>query len=233
MRKGVFTIMAMITLLMLSYLPLTANAHTPSTLASILTEDGPIPGNVTESTDFFEGDTIWFLMKDDGENVTMRVSVDINGDGLFNQTDDVFSNWMNYSCELNQNGTETLDENCTVEFKHLFPANNSTGTYYYQVERRVDDNYTNSWINTIYVGVDVHIEEGLPGIGDCFGAGCEDKVQEQSKSESDSSELDLIKVLILISAMGVVGLSISIIRENRDPDNGNTQQKNWELYSEE
>ena len=94
------------------------SAHTPSTLTSILSSDGPKPENITQSTDFFEGDEVWFLMKDDGENVTMRVSIDIDRDGVFNQSNDVFSTWLNHSCELNENGTEKVDENCTVDFKY-------------------------------------------------------------------------------------------------------------------
>jgi hypothetical protein len=154
-------------------------------------------------------------MGDSGENVTMRVSIDIDGDGTFNQSNDIFSNWLNYSCELNENGTATLDENCSKSFTYQFSENNSEGIYYYQVERRVGLNHTNTWLNTIYVGIDVHSEDGVVGIGDCFGAGC-DEVESQSNSDSNEFELDLVKILILISAIGVIGLSVSIIKENRD-----------------
>ncbi len=215
MRRCELGIIAVISVIMLTYIPLNVSAHTPSTLTSILTSDGPKPENITQSTDFFEGDTVWFLMKDDAENVTMRVSIDIDGDGFFNESTDVFSSWMNFSCELNENGTETLDENCTVEFKHLFPANNSTGTYYYQVERRVEENYTNSWINSIYVGIDIHTEDGAPNIGDCFGAGCDENSQDLVESKSNGFELGLVEILMFISAIGVIGLSISIIKENK------------------
>ena len=118
MRRGGLVIFTMVVLLLISCMPMNVSAHTPSTFVSILSNDGPKPENITQSTDFFEGDEVKFLMKDDGENVTMRVSIDIDGDGVFNQSNDVFSNWLNYSCELNENGTETLDENCTVEFKY-------------------------------------------------------------------------------------------------------------------
>ena len=145
----------------------------------------------------------------------MRVSIDIDGDGVFNQSNDVFSNWLNFSCELNENGTATLDENCSISFTYQFAVNNSSGVYYYNVERRVEGNYTDSWIHTIDVGIDVHGEEGVPDIGDCFGAGCED-VTVEAESDSDNFELDLVKILILISAIGVIGLSISIIKERKD-----------------
>ncbi len=207
-----------VSLLMLTSIPMNTVAHTPSIITSNLSENGPLPANITETTDFFEGDSVYFRMGDNGENVTMRVSIDVDGDGVFNQSNDVFSNWLNFSCELNENGTELLDENCSISFTHQFSANNSTGTYYYQVERRVEENYTNSWINTIYVGIDIHLEDGIPNIGDCFGAGC-DEVSEDSPSESNNKiELDMVKILILISAIGVIGMSISIIKENKQSE---------------
>jgi len=152
-------------------------------------------------------------MGDNSENVTMRVAIDIDKDGSFNQSNDVFSNWLNFSCELNENGTETLDENCSVSFTYQFSVNDSSGIYYYQVERRIEENHTNTWLNTIYVAKDVHEEDDGPSIGDCFGAGC-DEVTTQS--DSNAFELDLVKVLILISAIGVIGMSISIMKERKD-----------------
>ena len=193
-------------------------AHTPSIITSNLSENGPMPANITETTDFFEGDSVYFRMGDNGENVTMRVSIDVDGDGVFNQSNDVFSNWLNFSCELNENGTELFDENCSISFTHQFSANDSTGTYYYQVERRVEENYTNSWINTIYVGIDIHLEDGVPNIGDCFGAGCDEVSEDSVEDSNDNPELDLVKILILISAIGVIGMSISIIKENKQPE---------------
>lgn len=202
-------------MLMLTSIPMNVAAHTPSIITSNLSENGPMPSNITETTDFFEGDSVYFRMGDTGENVTIRVSIDIDGDGVFNQSNDVFSNWLNFSCELNENGTALLDENCSISFTYQFSANNSTGIYYYQVERRIEENYTNSWINTIYVGIDVHVEDSVPNIGDCFGAGC-DEPATQVDSESKDFELYLMEVLILISAIGVIGLSISIIKERKD-----------------
>ena len=202
-------------MLMLTSIPMNVAAHTPSIITSNLSENGPMPSNITETTDFFEGDSVYFRMGDTGENVTMRVSIDIDGDGVFNQSNDVFSNWLNFSCELNENGTALLDENCSISFTYQFSANNSTGIYYYQVERRIEENYTNSWINTIYVGIDVHVEDSVPNIGDCFGAGC-DELATQVDSESKDFELYLMEVLILISAIGVIGLSVSIIKERKD-----------------
>ena len=219
MRRGGLVIFTMVVLLPLSCMPMNVSAHTPSTFVSILSSDGPKPENITQSTDFFEGDEVKFLMKDDGENVTMRVSIDIDGDGVFNQSNDVFSNWLNYSCELNENGTETLDENCTVEFKYRFDANNSTGTYYYQVERRVGENHTNSWMYTIFVGVDIH-QDGdsqLPNIGDCFGDACEEEVVVEVQTSNDDFS-DYLKITILISLVAVIILTISIIKDSSSVD---------------
>jgi len=218
MRGFNFAAWTLISLISLSLLQINVSAHTPNTITSILSDEGPRPENITQSTDFFEGDEVWFLMKDSEENVSMRVIIDIDGDGVFNQSNDVFSSWMNYSCELNENGTETLDENCTVDFKYTFSENNSAGTYFYQVERRVEENYTNSWLNTIFVGIDIHEEDNVPNVGDCFGAGCNDDSEGLTVDSDDGLELDLIKILILVSAIGVIGMSLSIIRESREDE---------------
>ena len=228
---GVFVVTS---LLMLTFIPVDVEAHTPSIITSNLSENGPMPSNITETTDFFEGDSVYFRMGDNGDNVTMRVSIDLDGDGVFNQSNDVFSNWLNFSCELNENGTELLDENCSISFTYQFSANNSTGTYYYQVERRVEENYTNSWINTIYVGIDIHLEDGVPNIGDCFGVGCDENSEDLIESKSNGFELGMVEILMIISAIGVIGLSISIIKENKQvEDKTYSQSSIWDQYSEE
>ena len=51
-------------------------------ITSNLSVDGPLPANITETTEFYEGDSVYFRMGDSGENVTMRVSIDIDGDGM-------------------------------------------------------------------------------------------------------------------------------------------------------
>ena len=219
MRRWVLVIFSAVALLLISCMSMNVSAHTPSTLTSILSSDGPKPENITQSTDFFEGDEVWFLMKDDGENVTMRVSIDIDRDGVFNQSNDVFSTWLNHSCELNENGTEKVDENCTVDFKYRFNANNSTGTYYYQVERRVGENHTNSWMYTIFVGVDIH-QDGdsqLPSIGDCFGDACEEEVVVEVQTTNDDYS-DYLKITILMSLVAVIILTISIIKDSTNED---------------
>lgn len=234
MRAGNLGLIMITSLMVLTCIPINVEAHTPSIITSNLSENGPIPSNITETTDFFEGDSVYFRMGDKGENVTMRVSIDIDGDGVFNQSTDVFSNWLNFSCELNENGTEVLDENCSISFTYQFSANNSTGTYYYQVERRIEENYTNSWINTIYVGIDIHLEDGVPNIGDCFGAGCNDSTEKLVDSKSDGFEIGLVEIMMIISAIGVIGLSVSIIRENKQTEQKWSSNKSiWDQSSEE
>ena len=234
MRAGNLGLIMITSLMVLTCIPINVEAHTPSIITSNLSENGPIPSNITETTDFFEGDSVYFRMGDKGENVTMRVSIDIDGDGVFNQSTDVFSNWLNFSCELNENGTEVLDENCSISFTYQFSANNSTGTYYYQVERRIEENYTNSWINTIYVGIDIHLEDGVPNIGDCFGAGCAESTENLVDSKSDGFDIGLVEIMMIISAIGVIGLSISIIRENKQSEQKWSSNKSiWDQLGEE
>ena len=220
-------------LFMVVLFPASVSGHTPSIITSNLSVDGPLPANITETTEFYEGDSVYFRMGDSGENVTMRVSIDIDGDGIFNQSNDIFSNWLNYSCELNENGTATLDENCSKSFTYQFSENNSEGIYHYQVERRVGLNHTNTWLNTIYVGIDIHSEDGVVSIGDCFGIGCDDENGENTGNEEvvDQGEMTAMQILLIIvlvlSVVSSVGLMMSIINERQEEEKDYSLQEEW------
>ena len=176
---------------------LTVQAHTPGVMMSILKEGGPEPTDVLESVELYEGDGIKFKVGDNGENVSMRVSIDLDGDNTFNQSNDFFSDWMVYDCQIDENGT-LLVAGCSESVVFNFTDGNNSGTYYYQVERRIEENHTNSWIYTIYVGVDVHEEPSTPNIGDCFGSGCE--VDDVKTSSKENSNKELNSVFIVVSA---------------------------------
>ena len=78
------------------------------------------------------------------------------------------------------------------------------------------------------------MEDGVPNIGDCFGAGCDENSEELVDSKSDSFELGMVEILMVISAIGVIGLSISIIKENKQvEDKTYSQSSIWDQYSEE
>ena len=225
---------ALLLLFLIMVVPcLTVQAHTPNVMMSILKEGGPAPEDVLETAGFVEGDGIKFKVGDTTNNTSMRISIDLDKNGLFNDSVDFVSSWMVYDCEYDGNGT-LLDENCSESVVFYFNGTNGSGIYDYQLEKMVNGNHTNFWINTIFVGIDDHSEDGLPSIGDCFGAGCDENSEELVDSKSDSFELGMVEILMVISAIGVIGLSISIIKENKQvEDKTYSQSSIWDQYSEE
>ena len=123
-------------------------AHTPNVMMSILTEDGPLPKDVLETAGFVAGDGIKFKIGDSTNNSTLRVSIDLDGDGVFNESIDYFSPWMVYDCEYDSNGT-LLDSECAESDVFYFNGSNGTGVYDYQVEKMVNDSHTDFWIPAV------------------------------------------------------------------------------------
>lgn len=100
-----------------------ATAHEPNTFTMIIGEEEVIPSNVTGQV-LFTNDTVWFRNVDNRENITHQIRLDIDGDGLFNGTEDINSGELYSSCELDENGTK-INQECEVIYKVLF--NESTG----------------------------------------------------------------------------------------------------------
>ena len=190
---------------------LSVQAHTPNVMMSILKEDGPAPEDVLETAGFVEGDGIKFKVGDTSNNSSMRISIDIDKNGMFNDSVDFISSWMVYDCAYDENGT-LEEENCSESVVFYFNGTNGSGIYDYQLEKMVNGSHTNVWLNTIFVGIDDHSEAGLPSVGDCFGAGCEDDVSQSSESEDEGLE-KYIPLLMIVSAVGLIGVTISLINE--------------------
>ena len=208
---------ALLLLFLIMVVPcLTVQAHTPNVMMSILKEGGPAPEDVLETAGFVEGDGIKFKVGDTTNNTSMRISIDLDKNGLFNDSVDFVSSWMVYDCEYDGNGT-LLDENCSESVVFYFNGTNGSGIYDYQLEKMVNGNHTNFWINTIFVGIDDHSEDGLPNIGDCFGAGCEEVVESASESVDEGYE-KYIPLLMVVSAVGLVGVTISLINEKNNEE---------------
>ena len=81
-------------------------AHAPSTFMIILKSDGPVPGNATNN--LWINDSVWFRNVDTTENQTHTVVIDMDGDGLFNGSEDISSNPLTATCELDDEGNLSL-----------------------------------------------------------------------------------------------------------------------------
>ena len=72
------------------------------------------------------------------------------------------------------------------------------------------------WNNSILLHKDVHEEEG-PTPGDCFGLGCEDDgATNITTGDSQASDGDPIVLLAIIAFVGMIALSLSILKERRE-----------------
>ena len=214
MRKSRPVVLAGLLVLVSLFAP-TSLGHTQQTLTVILTDDGVVAGNITDPA-FVQGNIAWFRMEDSTNNTSMVVRVDVDMDGAFNASSDFESPVLTNTCELDENGS-LVDESCAVSSKYAFDMNASVGTYHFWVHRTHNGTET-VWNHTIMVHKDVHEEEG-PTPGDCFGAGCETDDVQAGQSEEVAATGDdrpLIISLAVISLAGMIALTISIGKEQRD-----------------
>ena len=191
--------------------------HTQQTLTVILTDEGVVAGNITDSA-FVQGNIAWFRMEDSTNNTSMVVRVDVDMDGVFNASNDFESPTLTKTCELDENGS-LVDETCAVSSKYAFDLNASVGTYQFWVHRTHNGTET-VWNHSIMVHKDVHEEDG-PSPGDCFGIGCEsDEGQAGSATGAASSNTDQSMVIVLgvVSLIGMLGLTMSIRQERMEAE---------------
>ena len=189
------------------------SAHEQETYNVIVVADGPMPANITDSG-FVQGNAVVFRMKVTTENASIRITIDTDLDGFFNESNDNVSKWLVETCPLTENGT-LVDENCVVSHMYAFDLNATTGDYAYRYERAVNGTVVSSEILTITLQKDVHEEPGVPGMGDCFGIGCEEEV----KVQSDDKENSAVVIAVMIGAIiGIIGLSVSIINESKEAE---------------
>lgn len=184
----------------------TASAHEQETYNVIVVADGPMPANITDS-DFVQGNAVVFRMKDTTENASIRITLDTNLNGAFDNQSDNRSDWLVYACELTDNGT-LVDEDCSVSYTYEFATNATPGAYAYQLEWSINETVTAVENYSILLWKDVHEEPGVPTLGDCFGIGCD--VQD-AVEEGDDQSRDLMLIAVAAgAAIGAIGLAISI-----------------------
>jgi hypothetical protein len=189
------------------------SAHEQETYNVIVVADGPMPANITDSG-FVQGNAVVFRMKDTTENASIRITIDTDLDGVFNESLDNTSAWLVETCALTENGT-LADEDCVVSHMYAFDLNATTGDYAYRYERAVNGTVVSSENLTITLQKDVHEEPGVPGMGDCFGIGCEEEVDVQI----DDNENNAVIIAVMIGAIiGIIGLSVSIIKESKEAE---------------
>ena len=207
-RKG--AVFAMVLLVGLMSVGQTT-AHEQETYNVIVVADGPMPANITD-TDFVQGNAVVFRMKDTTENASIRISIDLDGDGNYSDASDNTSTWLVESCELTENGT-MANESCAVSHTYEFQLNATPGIYQYMMERAINGSVVASENYSMTLWKDVHDEPGVPTLGECFGIGCEQEVVDTT--DKGMSQEDVLLGVMGFSAIGAVLLALSISRDRK------------------
>ena len=182
-----------------------ASAHEPNTFTIIVGEGEPIPNNVTGQV-LFTNDSVWFRNVDSRENITHQIRLDIDGDGLFNGTEDISSGELYSSCELDENGTK-VDEECEVIYKVLFNETTGliSGIFHYEDVRSDGVVYT----GRLVVNKDVH----TTNVGPDPNYSTENN-DDESVTHSDNNRQMLI---VMSMSAGIAAIAILMILSRPTP----------------
>ena len=182
-------------------LPSITHAHDQKEYNILITENGLTPPSVNPGI-LVETDTLFFRNVDDRENVTHKILVDADQDGLFGGIDDFETSWVSSSCELNETG-EKINPGCEQQAlilldpsNRLLPGNISM---IHQIKENNETIEVNFYIN---FAPDVHeVDDNLPtGITDV-----EEPIEKSSKEQA-------LEFIIFISVIGVLFVGIELIK---------------------
>ena len=185
-----FTVPFMMMLIMLS-VSTNVQAHDPQNYTILLFEDGPTPEGVVPGI-LVENDSLFVRNHDTRDNVSHRLVVDLDADGVFTGVDDYSTQWLNSSCDLNETG-EKIDENCNVhEIINLAASNGFLqGNITIKHQIKLDDNIT-EFDFFVNFGPDIHdMDENLP-------------TGNEPIEENNDSNRSLIFVLLIFSIIGIL-----------------------------
>ena len=178
-----------------------ATAQTGGIYTIIVSENGVVPGNVQ----MLVNDTARWINVDDTENITHRILVDANTDGIYDGEEDWGSGNLTDSCE-HVNGTK-VDENCNAYFDVIFNETALNMSYYdivgtYAFVDIVSNG--NKVYGNITVNPDIHLTAGF---------------QETPLTEEDETDEERPAFLLIIAAVSGIGAAIlgaMIIFGNKD-----------------
>ncbi len=173
-------------------------AHEPKEYTILLTEQGMTPSSVPEDV-LVETDYLFFMDVDDREGVSHRIQLDADGDGVFDGPDDISTQWLSGSCELDGNGSK-VDSDCMVaETVLLGPQNgilpgNVSMRHQTMSNSTITDNYL-----TVVLGEDVHVQI-MPEVNQ----------PAQMQEISENGQNDLLVVVLFMSLMGIMAIMPSL-----------------------
>ena len=175
-------------------------AHEPKDFTILLTEEGNTPGNVSGGI-LVETDNLFFINVDDRESVSHRIQLDSDGDGIFGGSDDLSTDWLSGSCELNETGSK-VNEGCMVTASVLLGPENGLlpGNISLRHQIMIGSNITGSDFFVVF-DQDVHVET-VPQIS-----------QPQLDPDSQDNSNDLLVVVLFCSIMGILAILPTMVSE--------------------
>ena len=191
------------------------SAHTGGMFTLILKEEYNRLTNETTNVivptnaDMTVNDTARWINVDDAENVTHRILVDSNSDGIYDGEDDWDSGNLTNSCEY-VNGTK-IDENCNHYFDIPFNETYLNMSYYDIVGKYayVDFvfNETSGETRKVYGNVTINPDNThlTPGFQ-----------QEPEEETEDDTKPTWLLAIAAISGIGAVVLGAMIVFGNKD-----------------
>ena len=181
-----------------------ATAHDQKEYTVILGSQGATPSSIDAGI-LVETDTIFFRNHDSRENASHRIIIDADSDGSFDSIDDIYTNWMQTSCELNETGHK-VDQSCNTSATVLLAPENGLlpGNISMIHQIKYYEQVTETPFYAVY-SVDDHSQENTPG-----SQGLE---TQTNPDESDS----LLRGIVVITA-GVSILLISRLISPRSDD---------------
>ena len=198
MRSATVPFMMMLIILSVST---NVQAHDPQNYTILLFEDGPTPEGVIPGI-LVENDSLFVRNHDTRDNVSHRLVVDLDDDGVFTGVDDYSTQWLNSSCDLNETG-EKIDDNCNVhEIINLAASNGFLqGNISIKHLVKLGENVT-EFDFFVNFGPDIHdMDENLP-------------TGNEPTEENDDSNRSLIFILLIFSIIGILLIIPQLIKSN-------------------
>jgi len=183
-----------------------SSAHSGGMFTLILKDDVIVPTNA----DMRVNDTARWINVDDTKNVTHRILVDANSDGIYNSESDWDSGNLTDSCEY-VNGTKT-DEDCNHYFDIIFNETYLNMSYYEIVGKYayIDlvFNETSGETRKVYgnltINPDYHLTTGFQ----------QDNIEEEE--EDENGKPTWLLAIAGISGLGAVVLGAMIVFGNKN-----------------
>ena len=173
-----------------------ATAHTGGIFTIIVSENGVVPGNVQ----MLVNDTAGWINVDDRENITHRILVDSDSDGIYSGENDWDSGNLTDSCE-HVNGTK-VDENCNAYFDVIFNETALNMSYYDIVGTYAFVDIVSNG-EKVYGNVTVNPDTHLT-------AGFQEPINEEKDDEGEERPAFLL-IIAAVSGIGAVILGAMII----------------------